>query len=230
MLGKIIQEQRLKKGYSKTKLADLVGVTGTAIGQYEKGENNPKTEVLLLLSKELEYDFITDQPLIVEKTPVFATLQKTEAKLDTPVTEIIPTKNDDSKGVPYYDVDFLGGFDLVYNDQSIKPAFFIDFLPFNDCDAWINVSGKSMGPLIAHGDIVALKYQQNWKRFLLEGEIYAVVTDNGFRTIKQLGAGPDRDHFMLIPYNKDDIYKPQPIPKEVITHIFRVKGNIKRFF
>ena len=143
---------------------------------------------------------------------------------------LIPSTNMENKGVPYYDVDFMGGFDLVFNDQAVQPSFYIDFLPFNDCDCWINVSGKSMGPLIAHGDIVGLKIVDNWRRFLLEGEIYAVITDNGFRTIKMLGAGPDKDHYTLIPYNKSEEYKPQVIPKDVITHIFRVKGNIKKFF
>lgn len=154
--------------------------------------------------------------------------------LSTPVTSNVlrePTVNYNSKkGVPYYDVDFMGGYDLVFENQQVKPEFYIDFLPFNDCDCWINVSGKSMGPLIAHGDIVALKKVDNWKRFLLEGEIYAVVTDNGFRTIKMIGAGHDKDHYTLIPYNKGDEYRPQPIPKEVISQVFRVKGNIKKFF
>lgn len=87
-----------------------------------------------------------------------------------------------------------------------------------------------MGPLIAHGDIVALKHVHNWKRFLLEGEIYAIITDNGFRTIKMIGKGEDNDHYTLIPYNKGGDYATQPIPKEVITHVFRVKGAIKKFF
>lgn len=87
-----------------------------------------------------------------------------------------------------------------------------------------------MGPLIAHGDIVALKEVQDWTTFLLEGEIYAVVTKNGFRTIKIIGEGKDEDHYTLIPYNKSDNYKSQQIPRSVITHVFRVKGAIKKFF
>lgn len=141
-----------------------------------------------------------------------------------------PSINDESKGVPYFDIDFVGGFDLVFNNSQVKPAFYIDFLPFNDADYWVNVSGKSMGPLIAHGDIVALKIVPDWKRFLLEGEIYAIITDNDFRTIKMIGKGPDKDHYMLIPYNKGGDYQPQEIPKDVITHVFRVKGAIKKFF
>lgn len=141
-----------------------------------------------------------------------------------------PSINNEKKGVPYYDVDFIGGFDLVYDSRIINPSFYIDFLPFNDADCWINVTGKSMGPLIAHGDIVALKEVQDWTTFLLEGEIYAVVTKNGFRTIKIIGEGKDEDHYTLIPYNKSDNYKSQQIPRSVITHVFRVKGAIKKFF
>jgi len=142
----------------------------------------------------------------------------------------MPSTNKNGHGVPYFDIDFIGGFDLIYNSQQVKPSFYIDFLPFNDADYWVNVTGKSMGPLIAHGDIIALKEVSDWKRFLLEGEIYAILTDNGFRTVKIIGKGPDKDHYMLIPYNKSDDYSPQPIPKEVITHVFRVKGAIKKFF
>jgi signal peptidase I len=144
-------------------------------------------------------------------------------------SQILPSVNQEQKGVPYFDVDFIGGFDLVFNNQ-VQPSYYIDFLPFNDVDAWINVTGKSMGPLIAHGDIVALKKIDDWQSFLLQGEIYAIITSNGFRTIKILGKGENEDEFMLIPYNKSEEFKPQPIPKSIITHVFKVKGAIKKFF
>lgn len=142
-----------------------------------------------------------------------------------------PSINSFKKGVPYYDVDFIAGFDVMENSQIINPTYYIDFLPFNDADCWLNVTGKSMGPLIAHGDIVALKEVQDWKTFLLEGEIYAIITKNGFRTIKILGKDvEDSNNYLLIPYNKSGDYHPQPIPKNVITKIYRVKGAIKKFF
>lgn len=140
-----------------------------------------------------------------------------------------PKISTDNKGVPYYDIDFIGGFDLVFNANNINPSYFIDFPPYNDCDYWINVTGKSMGPLIAHGDIVALKKLNSWKEFLLLGEIYAVITDE-FRTIKIIGKGSDADHYTLIPYNKGEEFSNQPIPKHLIKNVFRVKGAIKKFF
>ena len=134
-----------------------------------------------------------------------------------------------SKGAPYYDVDFIGGFDLVTNNQTIEPTFFIDFMPYNDVDCWVNVTGKSMSPFISHGDIVALKKVENWREFLLFGEIYAVVT-NEFRTIKIIGKSEIVKHFKLIPYSKSPEFSEQDLPIKLINHIYRVKGSLKKFF
>jgi hypothetical protein len=42
---------------------------------------------------------------------------------------ITPSTNLDRRGAPYYNVDFTGGFDLIFNDQSTLPAFYIYRLP-----------------------------------------------------------------------------------------------------
>jgi len=131
--------------------------------------------------------------------------------------------------VPYYDVDFVGVFDLILNDQTIKPDFRIDFPPFNDALCWVNTTGDSMYPLITSGDIIALETLKNWQDFLLKGETYAIVTQD-FRTIKIVGASSKSDHLKLIPYNDQTRYTPQDLPIKMITNIFKVKGAIKKFF
>ena len=156
---------------------------------------------------------------------------KGENKVDEPAvtygkTQPTITK---SKGVPYYDVDFIGSFDLVFNDQSITPSFYIDFSPFNDADYWVNITGNSMSPLIAHGDIVALQKFEDWRELILYGEIYALVTSS-FRTVKIMGEGIDKEHFSLIPFSQSPEFSKQDIPKQLIRHMFKVKGSIKKFF
>ena len=47
-------------------------------------------------------------------------------------------------GVPYYNVDFVGGFDIVLNDQTSNPEYLIDFKKYNDATYWCNVTGHSM--------------------------------------------------------------------------------------
>ena len=219
--NEILKNERVKSGLSQEELAEKMNATQSYIAALESNKNFSRKKAIALADA-----------LSINSNVLIAAFEEEEPEEEEGNNKVInnPSINNDHKGVPYFDIDFVGGFDLVFNNNQVKPSFYIDFLPFNDADYWVNVSGKSMGPLIAHGDIVALKIVDDWRRFLLEGEIYAVITDNGFRTIKMIGAGKDELHYTLIPYNKGGDYNPQSIPKEVITHVFRVKGAIKKFF
>ena len=130
-------------------------------------------------------------------------------------------------GVPYYNVDFLGGFDMVMNDQTVTPEYLIDFQKYNEATCWCNVTGHSMEPEINHGDIIALKKIEDYS-FIPLGEVYAIVTTNGMRTIKRIGKGDDKDHYNLIPTNKSPEYGIQELPKRMIFAMFQVLGCMKR--
>lgn len=140
----------------------------------------------------------------------------------------LPMINYDNRGVPYYDVDFIGGFDLVVNDQSTNPNYYIDCRPYNDATCWVNVTGHSMEPGLCSGDMVALKQIASWSEFLLLGEIYAIVTDD-FRTIKMITKSEREDCYRLVPLNKSPEYHEQDLPKRLIRNIFKVQGSIKRY-
>lgn len=140
--------------------------------------------------------------------------------------KIIP-KISYTTGVPYYNVDFIGGFDLVLNDQTINPEYLIDFQKYNEATCWCNVTGHSMEPEITHGDMIALKKIEDMS-FLPLGEVYAIVTTNDMRTIKRLGKGDDKEHYNLVPTNKSPEYGIQEIPKKMIRTIFQVLGCMKR--
>lgn len=131
-------------------------------------------------------------------------------------------------GVPYYNVDFIGGFDLVYNDQTIAPEYLIDFAPYNTATCWCNITGHSMEPEISSGDIIALK-EINDPSFLPFGEIYAIVAINGQRTVKRIGPASTPDCYALIPSNKSPEYGVQEIPKNYIYKIYQVLGCVKKF-
>lgn len=132
-----------------------------------------------------------------------------------------------TSGVPYYNVDFIGGFDIVLNDQTAKPEYLIDFKKYNEATCWCNVTGHSMEPEITHGDIIALKKIEDMS-FLPLGEVYAIVTTNGMRTIKRLGPSNNTKCYTLVPTNKSPEYGIQELPKDMIKHIFQVLGCMKR--
>lgn len=199
---------RKKYHLTQNDLAELVGVKVGTVSKWEQGSRNIGHSAIKIIQnfEENKHNNLVE----IDSEPNSPSLSTTQ-------------------GVPYYDVDFIGGFDSVINDGTVHPSFFINFQPFNDADYWVNVTGKSMSPFISHGDIIALKKVESWSDFLLMGEIYAIVTPE-FRTVKILAIGENEDSYTLVPYSKDPVFSKQQIPKRLISHVFKVKGSIKKFF
>lgn len=130
-------------------------------------------------------------------------------------------------GVPYYNVDFIGGFDLIINDQSAYPEYYVDFKEYNCADCWCNVTGHSMEPEINQGDIVALKELQDWRTYIPAGEIYGIVTTE-HRTIKKVSPSQREGYIRLIPINKSPEYVPQEIPLNIVLKVYKVLGCMKK--
>lgn len=198
-------KQNKKAGASQQAVGEMLGISQAYVSQIVKGDRPFKKEYLDLFYENYEKDMVD---MFISKNDI------------TPAINF-------SKGVPYYDVDFIGGFDLVLNDQTTTPAYMIDFQMYNSSDCWCNVTGHSMEPAISNGDIIALKEVQDWTTFLPFGEIYAIVTTE-HRTIKKISAGHDHNFFTLIPLNKSIEYQPQEIPKSIILKVYKVMGCMKK--
>lgn len=132
-----------------------------------------------------------------------------------------------TEGVPYYNVDFIGGFDLIINDQTVTPEYLIDFKEYNKATCWCNITGHSMEPEITSGDIIALREVID-PSFLPFGEIYAIITTNDMRTIKRIGPASSPENYSLIPTNKAPEYGIQEIPKNMIYKVYEVLGCMKK--
>ena len=129
-------------------------------------------------------------------------------------------------GVPYYDVDFIGGFDEVFNDQTVNPELSITNGICPRAQLWCNITGHSMEPTISNGDIIALR--QCSVQDIQYGEIYAVVMDS-FRTVKMLRRSETPGMIRFVPVNTDD-FDPQDFPVKRILKIYEVVGCLRRFF
>lgn len=132
---------------------------------------------------------------------------------------------DPSVGTPYYDVDFIGGFNEIFNNQTTVPACNVLVPGFEKASVWCNVTGHSMEPKINHGDIIALR--ECSINDVQYGEIYAVVLDT-IRTIKILRRGSTPDVLLYVPINQD--FDEQEFPVSRIIRVFEVLGSIARFF
>ncbi len=129
------------------------------------------------------------------------------------------------RGIPYYDVDFIGGFSEILNSQVTVPACNIVVPGFEKAQLWCNVTGHSMEPKINHGDIIALR--ECTIDDIQYGEIYAVVLDT-IRTIKILRRGATTDVLRYVPINPD--FDDQEFLVSRIQKIYAVLGSIAKFF
>ena len=142
----------------------------------------------------------------------------------------LPEVNYEYKGAPYYNVDFIGGFDLVLNDQTRTPDYYINFPPYNkEGVVWCNITGHSMEPELNNGDFIAMKEMQSPIEYLPFGEIYGIVTDD-YRTIKRVRMSERKGFVRLIPTNKSPEYGEQEIPISMIRKVFAVLGSMHRLF
>lgn len=129
-------------------------------------------------------------------------------------------------GVPYYDEDFELGFNEIGFPSSENPQFLVQMPKFKNATLWCNATGDSMKPEINSGDVIALQLIED-PSFLLYGDLYAIVTKNGLRTIKRLGKSEKQNAYKLIPTNKE--YDEQDIPMDMILRVFKVLGNLHSF-
>ena len=130
------------------------------------------------------------------------------------------------EGTPYYDVDFLGGFDLQENSQAMVPALNIVANICPRAEMWCNITGHSMEPTISHGDIIAL--HKCSVEDIQYGEVYAVVLDT-FRTVKILRKSSTPGMLKFVPVNKEE-FDEQEFSISLILQVYEVVGSIRRFF
>ena len=141
-----------------------------------------------------------------------------------------PTINQEFIGAPYYNVDFIGGFDIVTNDQTTNPDYYINYPPYNkEGVVWCNLTGHSMEPELSNGDTIALKEMNTPIQYLPSGEIYGIVTEE-YRTVKRIRPSNKEGYVRLIPSNKSEEYCEQEIPISMIIKVYAVLGSIRKFF
>ena len=145
-------------------------------------------------------------------------------------TGLLPSINQEYKGSPYYNVDFIGGFEFVFNDQTQLPDYYINYPPYNKPGVmWCNLTGHSMEPEISNGDVIALKEVNSPIEYLPAGEIYGIITDD-YRTVKRIRPGERKGFIRLIPANKSPEFCEQEIPVKMIRQVYAVLGSIRKFF
>lgn len=153
-----------------------------------------------------------------------------DTKTDT--TEENPI-NDRNSLKYYYELSATASnIENISDNELNQPYTLINFPGYEGCVGF-NVAGESMYPTMKERDIVAIKPEKI--DFIVNGEIYLVVTRDGQRMIKRLCVvGRDDDSGDIIRCISDnpnqELYAPFTIYGKDVHNIFRVKGTISTSF
>ena len=138
----------------------------------------------------------------------------------------LPAVENGGKQIPFFDVEFEGGYDVMVNDQTRTAASFINVPYETRATHACRITGRSMQPDIYSGDVILLQYIEDFS-WLPLGDIYAIVTTNDMRTVKRLARSENDENYLLVPSNAE--YQAQELPKRLIRNVFRVVGTIRMF-
>lgn len=201
-----------------TVFASLIGVSEANVRNYKNGVM-PKADFLEKIARSFD---ININWLLTGEGNMLSSESEKEEKL--------PSVNQTYEGAPYFNVDFIGGFDVIVNDQTRNPDFYINYPPYNqEGVVWCNLTGHSMEPEISNGDIIALREVTTPIQYLPAGEIYGIVTAE-YRTVKRVRLSQKEGYIRLIPSNKSEEYCEQEIPISMIIRVYAVLGSIRKFF
>ena len=138
-------------------------------------------------------------------------------------------EKEDNPKVPFFNVNMS---EIRFSEQNMfsePPEYYVNFKPFNDCDAYLPIYGDSMYPKYASGEIIAIREIRNFD-IIQWGEAYLVIADeraNNIVTVKLLFEHPDERKLVLRSSNPN--YKGDTvISKAFIKKIFIVKGKVTR--
>jgi len=146
-----------------------------------------------------------------------------------PTAEELANRIAISDGVPFINIDPADISSGEFNLLQEKAEYYVNFRPFNDCDAYLPVYGDSMYPKYASGEIIAVREVAN-KEIIQWGEAYLVITDqfsNNITTVKLLFEHNHESKIVLRASNPN--YKGDTIlNRDAIKRLFLVKGKITR--
>lgn len=214
-----------------SRIQELAATEGITIGALERVIGASKGVLSRAISNGTDIQSKWIQRL-VENYPQYSASWLLSGKGDkfSDKNKDLPTINQKFIGAPYYNVDFIGGFDIVMNDQTTNPDYYINYPPYNkEGVVWCNLTGHSMEPELSNGDTIALKEMNTPIQYLPSGEIYGIVTDE-YRTVKRIRLSSREGYVRLIPSNKSDEYCEQEIPISMILKVYAVLGSIRKFF
>ena len=207
-----LRTERNKYGLSLQDIHEHTQISVKDLRLYDVGEKNIPKKVMRLLQSYFER---------VEEE--YENEQDNENK-DIPI--LITEQYSPSVKVPYYNVDFAGGWSSEGLFSQYKPSFFITMPDFERAELACNLIGNSISQRIKSGSIIGLRKVNDWQIYFPTNEVYAVVLKNDLRTVKLVRRAKEKGFIELVPaplpeYN-DPPYQTEVVPQDYIIEFYQV--------
>jgi len=216
--GPRLKEIRISK---KMTLMEFYGPIAKHVNNFSPIENGLRKIGKRLADDVMEYYHINEEWLITGLGNIY-----TDKEL---WAQSAKGEEDLMGGVPFININPTEISSGEFNLLREKPEYYVNFRPFNDCDAYLPIYGDSMYPKYASGEIIAVREVAN-KDIIQWGEAYLIIADehaNNITTVKLLFEHTTTNKIVLRASNPN--YKGDTIlEKNDIKRLFIVKGKITR--
>jgi hypothetical protein len=210
-----LRTERNKYGLSLQDIHEHTQISVKDLSLYDSGEKEMSKKIRRILEwfferVELEYE----------------NRDEDEERERTEIPILITNEMSKDVLVPYYDVDFAGGWNSDELFTQHKPSFFITIPDFKRAELACNLIGNSISQRIKSGSIIGLRKVNDWQTYFPTNEVYAVVMQNNLRTVKLVRRAKEKGFIELVPaplpeYN-DPPYQTETIPQDYIIEFYQV--------
>ncbi|GIM51985.1 hypothetical protein CAPN004_10150 [Capnocytophaga cynodegmi] len=206
-----LKTEREKYKMSLADISEKTNIPLKKLKEYNTGQKNIPKKTLEIL--EQFFERVSNEYESYQQEDTSIPILRTE--------EVIS-----SVQVPYYDVDFAGGWTSAELFSQQKPSFVISSPDFARAEFACNLIGNSISNRIENGSIIGLRKVDEWQIYFPTNEIYGVVTKNGLRTVKIVKRSKEKGFLELIPdalpqYNNPP-YEPELIPIDYVVEFYQV--------
>jgi len=210
-----LRTERNKYGLSLQDIHEHTQISVKDLSLYDSGEKEMSKKIRRILEGffervELEYE----------------NRDEDEERERTEIPILITNEMSKDVLVPYYDVDFAGGWSSEELFTQHKPSFFITIPDFKRAELACNLIGNSISQRIKSGSIIGLRKVNDWQTYFPTNEVYAVVMQNNLRTVKLVRRAKEKGFIELVPaplpeYN-DPPYQTETVPEDYIVEFYQV--------
>ena len=210
-----LRTERNKYGLSLQDIHEHTQISVKDLSLYDSGEKEMPKKVRRILEgffERVEFEY--------------ENRDEDEERERTEIPILITNEMSKDVLVPYYDVDFAGGWNSDELFTEHKPSFFITIPDFKRAELACNLIGNSISQRIKSGSIIGLRKVNDWQTYFPTNEVYAVVMQNNLRTVKLVRRAKEKGFIELVPaplpeYN-DPPYQTETVPEGYIVEFYQV--------